>query len=89
VRSESDLPDVKGIGGLKNVVTTFRTAYPDMKLTADEEIYEDNKITIRWNLTGTNTGPGAMVPTGKKINIWGISILTFCQWKINQGICWV
>lgn len=84
VRTESDLPDVKGIDGLKNVVTAFRTPYPDMKLTAEEEIYADNKITIRWNLTGTNTGPGAMEPTGKKINIWGISILHFTNGKLTR-----
>jgi predicted ester cyclase len=84
VRTESDLPDVKGIEGLKNVVTAFRTAYPDMKLTADEEIYAENKITIRWNLTGTNTGPGAMEPTGKNINIWGMSILHFANGKLTR-----
>lgn len=84
VRSESDLPDVKGIDGIKNVVTAFRTAYPDMKLTADEEIYAENRITIRWNLTGTNTGPGAIEPTGKKINIWGMSILHFANGKLTR-----
>lgn len=84
VRSENELTDVKGIDGYKNVVTAFRTAYPDLKLTVDEEIFADNKVTVRWNVTGTNTGPGAIPPTGKQVNFWGIAILHFTNGKLTH-----
>jgi predicted ester cyclase len=84
VRSANELPEVKGIDGIKKVVTGFRTAFPDLKLTVDEEIYAENKITIRWTVTGTNTGPGEMPPTGKKVNFWGISVLHFANGKLTR-----
>jgi predicted ester cyclase len=86
VRTANQLPDVVGLDGIKKVITAFRTAYPDLKLTSDEEIYAENKITVRWTLTGTNTGPGEMPPTGKQIKIWGISILHFASGKLIREI---
>lgn len=86
VRSVNQLPDVKGVDGMKKVISGFRTAYPDAKLTADEEIYAENKVTLRWTFMGTNTGQGEMPPTGKKIKIWGITILHFANGKITREI---
>jgi predicted ester cyclase len=84
VRNANELPEVEGIDGIKNVITSFRTAYPDLKLTVDEEIYAENKITIRWKVTGTNTGEGEMPPTGKKVDFWGISVLHFANGKLTR-----
>ena len=84
VRSANQLPDVEGIEGIKAVITSFRTAYPDAKLTIDEEVYSDNKAIIRWTFTGTNTGESEMPPTGKQIKIWGISILHFANGKLTR-----
>lgn len=84
VRTANQLPDVKGLDAIKNVIKSFRASFPDSKLTSDEEIYAENKITFRWTLTGTNTGPGEMPPTGKQIKIWGISILHFANGKLTR-----
>ena len=84
VRSANQLPEVEGIDGYKDVITSFRTAYPDSKLTIDEEVYSKNKVILRWTYTGTNTGEGEMPPTGKQIEIWGISILHFDNGKITR-----
>ena len=86
VRSVNQLPDVKGVEGMKKVISGFRTAYPDAKLTADEVIFAENKATLRWTFTGTNTGPGEMPPTGKKIKIWGITVLHFANGKVTKEI---
>ena len=86
VRSVNQLPDVKGVDGMKKVISGFRTAYPDAKLTADEEIFAENKAILRWTFTGTNTGPGEMPPTGKQIKIWGITILYFANGKVTREI---
>ena len=84
VRSANQLPEVEGIDGYKDVITSFRTAYPDGKLTIDEEVYSESKVIIRWTFSGTNTGKGEMPPTGKQIEIWGISILHFENGKITR-----
>jgi steroid delta-isomerase-like uncharacterized protein len=84
VRHANLAPDVDGVDGLKKVISGFRTAYPDLKLTSDEEIYAENKATLRWTLTGTNTGPGEMPPTGKSIKLWGLGTAHFADGKIAE-----
>ena len=46
----------------------FMTAFPDMVVTMDSVIREGGHVVYRWNLTGTNTGPGG---TGKAVRING------------------
>jgi steroid delta-isomerase-like uncharacterized protein len=86
VRSVNQIPDVKGVEGLKKVVTAFRTAYPDLNLTWDNGIYAENSLAGRWVFTGTNTGAGEMQPTGKSVSIWGESIFYFADGKITREI---
>ena len=78
------LPAVNGIDGLKKVVTSFRTAYPDLKLVLEDAIYSENKAVGRWHITGTNTGAGEMPPTGKSVDFWGIAILHIVNGKLKE-----
>ncbi len=86
VRSVNLIPDVEGIDGLKKVVTAFRTAYPDVKLTWDNGVFSENRVAGRWTFKGTNTGPGQMAPTGKSVNIWGEDIFYIENGKITREI---
>jgi uncharacterized protein (TIGR02246 family) len=43
----------------------FMTAFPDMVVTMDSVTREGGHVVYRWNLTGTNTGPGG---TGKAVS---------------------
>lgn len=86
VRTVNYTPDAKGVDGYKNAITGFRTAYPDLKLSVDNEIFSENGMAVRWFLTGTNTGPGDMPPTGKSIKIWGESIIHLANGKITKEI---
>ena len=77
-------PDIKGIVDLKKLISSFRTAYPDMKLVIEDEVYSENKSAGRWVFTGTNTGPGEMPPTGKPVSIWGVSIIQYANGKLSE-----
>jgi uncharacterized protein (TIGR02246 family) len=46
----------------------FMTAFPDMVVTMDSVTREGGHLVYRWNLIGTNTGPGG---TGKAVRISG------------------
>ncbi|OGU71005.1 MAG: hypothetical protein A2V93_02605 [Ignavibacteria bacterium RBG_16_34_14] len=83
VHHSNQSPDVD-IDDLKKVISGFRTAYPDVKLVWEDEIYSENKSAGRWIFTGTNTGPGEMPPTGKSVRIWGESILHYANGKITE-----
>ncbi len=84
IRRANLQPKVEGVAGLKKVIAGFRTAYPDLKIAVEEEIYGDNKSVGRWVLTGTNTGPGEMPPTGKSVRIWGVSTIHFAHGKLTE-----
>ena len=84
VRIVNQIPDVQGVDGMKKVISGFRTSFPDLKLTIDDEIYGENSVAVRWAFSGTNTGPGEMPPTGKSVSAWGIAIFQFANGKITE-----
>lgn len=75
---------VKGVEELKKMIQGFRTAFPDLQVTSDEEIYTENKFAGRWTFTGTHTGPGEFPPTGKTVKVWGNNIIHFKDGKIVE-----
>jgi steroid delta-isomerase-like uncharacterized protein len=84
VRHSDASTSVEGLDKLKKLITEFRTAYPDIKVVSNEEIYSENRFAGRWTFTGTNTGPGEMPPTGKSVTVWGINIIHFENGKIVE-----
>ena len=86
VRIVNNQPEAHGVEGYKKAIADFRTAYPDLKLTLDNTIYGESGGATRWVLTGTNTGPGRMPPTGKSVNIWGLSIVYVANGKVTKEI---
>ena len=78
----------QGPQATKNVVTLYRTAFPDVQFTIEEQIADGEKVATRWAATGTNTGSlNGMPPTGKRIIISGISIDRYEHGKIAES--WV
>ena len=59
----------------------WKAAFPDMVMTADKLIGEDDLVTVLWSARGTNTGTGNGLPaTGKALTGRGITI-----WRIVDG----
>jgi predicted ester cyclase len=57
------------------VVRTMHTAQPDLRFTIDDLVAEGDRVTIRWRLHGTNTGPLlGRPPTGRRIELAAIVI---------------
>jgi predicted ester cyclase len=85
-RSVNNRPVTKGVEGYKKAIEGLRTAFPDVKLSFDNLVYGENSVALRWVLTGTNTGPGKMPPTGKHVNYWGESIEHIVNGKVTKEI---
>lgn len=78
-------PLAAGPEGYKQLVTTYRTAYPDIHITVDDLVVEGDKVASRWTARGTNTGPLMGMPaTGKQATVTGISILTIVNGKVTE-----
>jgi predicted ester cyclase len=80
--------DEVGLDLLKESVTSFRTGFPDGKLTLDESIRMGDKAASRWTITGTNTGPmDENPPTGREVRFSGVTISRVVEGKIVEN--WV
>jgi steroid delta-isomerase-like uncharacterized protein len=78
-------PEVVGTESLIEIVNFYNTAYPDMNYVADEVMISGDRVIMRLNFTGTNTGPrGNMPPTGKIVNSKALVISKFKNGKISE-----
>jgi predicted ester cyclase len=75
---------VHGLDSLKSTITLWRTAYPDFTIALDEVLYSKDAISCRWTIRATNSGPGAMPPTGKSVAVQGMSIIHVSAGKITD-----
>jgi steroid delta-isomerase-like uncharacterized protein len=80
----SSLPP--GPEGLKLVITAYRTAFPDLKLTLDDIFAEGEMVALRWSARGTHLGEWLGVPpTGQHFTMSGITIYRLAEGKAVEG----
>jgi predicted ester cyclase len=64
-----------GLEGVKELLNMFRSAFPDLNATIEDQIAEDDKVVSRLTVRGTHQGElMGIPPPGKPIQISGISI---------------
>ena len=60
-------------------------AHPDLRFTIDDLIAEADRVTIRWTLHGTSTGPMlGRPPTGQPVELAAIVIFRIADGKIAE-----
>jgi predicted ester cyclase len=70
-----------GVEGFKIVDAMFKAAFPDMRVTIEEEIAEGDKVATRGYFSGTHKGEFMGIPpTGKTIKVGYIDI-----WRVANG----
>jgi steroid delta-isomerase-like uncharacterized protein len=84
---DSSTPDFgPGPDGEKKRVTLYRNGFPDLRLTIEELVAENDTVVARWSCRGTHKGELAgIAPTGKEIGLTGVSIARFANGKIVEG----
>lgn len=74
-----------GREGHKQVLSHFRSAFPDLRLTTEDVIAEGDKVVLRYSARGTHSGDLMGIPaTGKRVLMAGIEILRIDQGKIVE-----
>jgi predicted ester cyclase len=63
--------DIQGIEEAKQFVTMYKTAFPDLSATVEDEIAEGDKVVSRWTVRGTHQGEIEEFgpPTGRKMEL--------------------
>ena len=77
---------IRGPQGFREFVVMYRTAFPDLRITVDEQIVEGETVVTRWTATGTNEGELMGIPaTGKQATTAGININRISGGKLVEG----
>ena len=77
---------IRGPQGFREFVLMYRTAFPDLRITIDEQFAEGETVVTRWTATGTNEGELMGMPaTGKQATTAGININRISGGKLVEG----
>lgn len=78
--------EVRGVDGLKGLVSTYRRAFPDLRFTVEDLISSGDKVAYRWRSDGTHQGElQGLAPTGNHGSVTGINIDRFVDGKIAES----
>jgi steroid delta-isomerase-like uncharacterized protein len=86
VYREPTVGEKKGPRGFTEVMTMYRTAYPDARIAIKKQIAEGDTVVTHWTGTGTHRGElMGMSPTGKHVTVEGVSIMRVANGKIVEA----
>jgi predicted ester cyclase len=75
-----------GTEGLKQAISTYRTAFPDLKATVDDIFAEGDRVAYRWSTRGTHLGDWLGIPpTGNHMAATGITVFRIAGGKVVEG----
>ena len=88
VDHDADDPDGRrsGVDGARAEVGVFLSAFPDMRVTADQLIAEGDTVVYRGTVSGTQTGEFFGIPaTGNRFSVWVWQTFRFEGDKIAEA----
>jgi predicted ester cyclase len=69
---------VRGPDGVKEYVGRLREGVPDLTMTVEDQVVDQDKVATRWTARGTHAGElMQMEPTGRTAIVTGITIQRF------------
>ena len=75
--------ELKGPEGFSQMVTFWRSMFPDLRFTVVDMVAEGDKVAAHVTYTGTFTGPfGDIEPTGKQVNMMEATFYVFKDGKV-------
>jgi steroid delta-isomerase-like uncharacterized protein len=74
-----------GSEGFKQSVNMFRSAFPDLEITNDDQIAAGDKVAVLWTARGTHLGElMGIAPTGKRIEVRGMYMYRLAGGKLVE-----
>jgi len=85
VEHESDGDEV-GRGHLKETVLAYRTAFPDLRMSFEDQIADGDRVVTRWIASGTHLGElNGIGATGRAAHVSGIFIHRLADGQISES----
>ena len=68
--------EIRGHEEARQFITMYKTAFPDLSATVEDEIAEGDKVVTRWTIRGTHQGDIEEFgpATGRQMELTGITI---------------
>lgn len=80
--------EVRGPDGFRDFVSAFRSAFPDFRITIEDQIAEGDQVATRWTWRGTHRGEFRGVePTNERVTVTGITMGRVSDEK--RGESWI
>ncbi|HZG64205.1 MAG TPA: ester cyclase [Rubrobacteraceae bacterium] len=77
--------DIRGPEGAKEFAGMYRTAFPDVQLSTQDQIAEGDMVATRWVANGTHQGEiMGIAPSGNRVTVAGTSIDRIVDGKIEE-----
>jgi steroid delta-isomerase-like uncharacterized protein len=78
---------LRGPAGLKQFVTMMRAAFPDLRLTIEDQLAEGDTVATRYTIDGTHRGPlQGIAATHREVNWTGITIHRLAAGKLAASL---
>ncbi len=75
-----------GPRGIGRYVTAYRAAFPDIRVTVEDQLAEDDKVATRWTARGTHLGEFlGLSPTGDGVTVSGIEFDRIIAGRIDEA----
>jgi steroid delta-isomerase-like uncharacterized protein len=82
---DTDVP-LRGPAGFKPFVRNLRGALPDIHMSIEDIMADDDKVTVRLDVQGTHKGGHlGVAATGRQIRIAGVVIVRIANGQIVEG----
>jgi steroid delta-isomerase-like uncharacterized protein len=76
---------LRGPAGVKEFIATYREAFPDGRITVEQQLAEGDLVATRWSGRGTHEGElMGIEPTGKQVTVSGLTISRLEDGKIVE-----
>jgi steroid delta-isomerase-like uncharacterized protein len=75
-----------GAGNLRQSLTFFRNAFPDVVFTVEDTITEGDKVAVKTTFRATHQGPFAGVPaSGRAVEVGGCDVFRIRDGKVAEA----
>ncbi|MBI3361031.1 MAG: ester cyclase [Chloroflexi bacterium] len=83
---EEETPRQIGIEGFKELVGSFRAAFPDARFVIEHTVAEGDKVVTWGYFTGTHRGPlEGIPPTGKSVRVKDVDLYRLRDGKVAEA----
>ena len=86
MHGSTESEDVHGLKDVKQSMSEYFNAFPDIHYTLDDIVVEGDKAVVRCTVTGTHKGEFMGIPpTNKKVTVWAMSIYRIAGGKFVES----